>query len=401
MVPVEAIPDGSVTSPRGFVAGAVACGLRSGSGPDLGVLYAEVPCVAAGVFTTTRIKSAPVLVTRRHLRRGQLRAAVANAGCANACTGDEGLKDAALTARLAAGRLGVAPEGVAVASTGVIGRRLDMERVRRGLEQVSLSAVGGHSFARAIMTTDTFPKEIAVRGQTGGVPFTMGGVAKGAGMIHPDLATMLAFITTDAAVESGFLGECLRRAVASTFNMITVDGDTSPSDTVLVLASGLAGNPPLAGGEAGEAFAQALEQVCLYLARSIASDGEGATRLIQVRVEGALSLAEARRAARTIVGSNLVKTAVYGKDPNWGRVAAALGRSRARLNPRKLDIYQDGLCLMKGGTPLPFDEGEVRALLGQKEVAFRVGLNLGPHSATAWGCDLTPEYVTINSAYTT
>jgi glutamate N-acetyltransferase/amino-acid N-acetyltransferase len=183
--------------------------------------------------------------------------------------------------------------------------------------------------------------------------------------------------------------------------MITVDGDTSPNDTVLVLASGLAGNAPLRGGEGGEAFALALEKVCLYLARSIARDGEGATRFLEVTVEGALSLPEARRAARTIAGSSLVKAAVYGQDPNWGRVAAALGRSRTRLNPSKIDIYLGGLCLMKGGTPLPFDPSQARALLGQKEVVFRVALNLGTFAATAWGCDLTPEYVTINSAYTT
>lgn len=390
-----------MTSPRGFRAGAVACGLRSGPGPDLGVLYAGVPCTAAGVLTTSRIKAAPLLLTRRRLRRGQLRAVVANAGSANACTGHDGARDAALTARLAAQKLGVAAGEVAVASTGVVGLRLDMEKVRQGLERLSLSPEGGHSFARAIMTTDTTSKEVALRGEVGGVPFTVAGAAKGAGMIHPDMATMLAFITTDAAVEAGFLRQCLRRAASATFNMITVDGDTSPNDTVLVLASGLAGNPPVSGGEVGEAFAGALEAVCLHLARSIARDGEGATRLIEVRVEGALSQAEARRAARTIAGSNLVKAAVYGQDPNWGRVAAALGRSRARLNPGKLDIYLDSLCLMQGGTPHTFDEAQARALLGQKEVVFRVALNLGTESAISWGCDLTPEYVTINSAYTT
>jgi glutamate N-acetyltransferase/amino-acid N-acetyltransferase len=326
---------------------------------------------------------------------------VANAGQANACTGQDGMRDAALTARLAAWKLGVVAGEVALASTGVVGVRLDMEKVRRGLERVSLSPEGGHGFARAIMTTDTVPKEIALGGETGSVPFTIAGAAKGAGMIHPDMATLLAFITTDAAVDAGFLRQALRRAVSTTFNMITVDGDTSPNDTVLVLASGLAGNPPVAGGEAGEVFARALEAVCLYLARSIVRDGEGATRLIEVRVEGSLSPAEARRAARTIAGSNLVKAAVYGQDPNWGRVAAALGRSRARLNPGKLDIYLDKICLMRGGTPHPFDEAQARAVLGQKEVVFRVSLNLGREAATAWGCDLTPEYVTINSAYTT
>ncbi|MDP6347028.1 MAG: bifunctional glutamate N-acetyltransferase/amino-acid acetyltransferase ArgJ [Dehalococcoidia bacterium] len=410
MVSFKSVPNGSITSPQGFQAGAAACGLRSsGTGPDLALLFSDVPCTTAGVFTTLRIKAAPLLLTRRRVRRGLLRAVVANAGCANACTGPDGMRDAILTAQLAARKLGVAAGEVAVASTGVVGVRLEMDRVRRGLDGVTVSPEGGHDFARAIMTTDTVPKEIALRGEIGGVPFTVAGAAKGAGMIHPDMATMLAFITTDAAVDAGFLRQALRRAVSTTFNMITVDGDTSSNDTLLVMSSGLADNAPLTGGEAGETFAQALEAVCWHLAVSIARDGEGATRLIEVRVEGALSQAEARRAARTIAGSNLVKAAVYGRDPNWGRVATALGRSRARLNPSKLDIYlstaqsrtKREMCLMQGGTPHPFDKAEASALLGEREVVFRVALNMGVESATAWGCDLTPDYVTINSAYTT
>ncbi len=409
MASFESVSNGSVTSPRGFHAGAAACGLRSsGTGPDLALLYSDVPCTTAGVFTTLRIKAAPLLLTRRRVRRGLLRAVVANAGQANACTGPEGMQDAILTTRLTAAKLGVAAGEVAVASTGVVGVRLDMDKVRRGLERVSVLPEGGHDFARAIMTTDTVPKEIALQSEIGRVPFTVAAAARGSGMIHPDMATMLAFITTDAAVDAGFLEQALRRAVATTFNMITVDGDTSPNDTVLVMANGLAGNASL-GGEAGETFVQALEAVCRHLAVSIVRDGEGATRLIEVRVEGALSPTEARRAAHTIASSNLVKAAVYGQDPNWGRVATALGRSRTRLNPSKLDIFlsaaqsrtQQEMCLMRGGTPHPFDKAEAGTLLGAKEVVFRVALNMGAESATAWGCDLTPDYVTINSAYTT
>ncbi len=275
-----------------------------------------------------------------------------------------------------------------------------MDRISSGIERIELSWDGGHDLAQAIMTTDTIPKEIAVTTQIKGKEVIIGGVAKGAGMIHPDMATMLCFLTTDAAVEPDFLQTALKRAVEVSFNMITVDGDTSPNDTVLFLANGLAGNPILSG-DSLDGFQSALEEVCIYLARCIAGDGEGATRLIEVTVEGALSTEDARIAARTIAGSLLVKTAVHGADPNWGRVVAAAGRSGAEVVQSRIDLYLDHLCLVRMGVALPFDKDEAIAMLNRDEVRFRLCLNLGKGHATAWGCDLTEEYIAINGSYTT
>jgi glutamate N-acetyltransferase/amino-acid N-acetyltransferase len=302
-------------------------------------------------------------------------------------------------AGLAADKLGLSTNDVLVASTGVIGARMPMERIRDGIRRIIPTKDGGHNFARAIMTTDTFPKEIAVAVDSKMGLFTIGGVAKGAGMIHPDMATLLAFLTTDAVVEANFLKSALRKAVAGSFNMVTVDGDTSPSDTVVILANGSAGTP-IIDKSSGQLFQDALDEVCTFLARCIARDGEGATKLIEVVVEGALNQAHARLAARTIAGSPLVKAAMYGNDPNWGRIVAALGRSGAKINEKKLEVYLNGICVMEGGSPVPFDEQEMRRGLADKEVSTRLCLNLGPGKATAWGCDLSEEYVTINSAYT-
>jgi len=273
-----------------------------------------------------------------------------------------------------------------------------MERVRRGVEEIKLSRGGGGDFARAIMTTDTRPKEAAVR--TGN--FTLAGAAKGAGMIHPRMATMLAFLTTDAAVEPTFLRKALRHAVDDSFNMITVDGDTSTNDMVVILANGARRGEVISeGSPEAEEFQEALRKLCLFLARSIARDGEGASKLIEVRVKGARSLPEAKRAARTIAGSSLVKTAVYGSHPNWGRVLAALGRSGVRFSEKRLEIRLGDLCAMRDGAPAPFDERAARDYLSRPEVVIEVDLNFGTASAIAWGCDLTPEYVMINSEYIT
>jgi glutamate N-acetyltransferase/amino-acid N-acetyltransferase len=305
-------------------------------------------------------------------------------------------------ATLAAKAIGATPEDVLVASTGVIGQRLPMGLIRAGITQIVLSRDGGHELARAIMTTDTAPKEVAVAVRVGGEGFTIGGVAKGAGMIHPNLATMFCFLTTDAAVELAFLKSALRKAADVSFNMISVDGDTSPSDTVLIMANGLAGNRPISRGSRQAAiFQKALDQVCIYLAKAIARDGEGATRLIEVTVNGAVTLAQARLAARTVVSSPLVKAAVHGGDPNWGRIMAAVGRSRAEITEAKIDLYIGGVGVVKGGKPLPFDEQNVVRVFKQNEVPITVHLNLGMASATAWGCDLSEEYVTINSQYMT
>jgi glutamate N-acetyltransferase/amino-acid N-acetyltransferase len=315
---------------------------------------------------------------------------------------ERGFSDALEMATLTARKLGISPDEVLVASTGVIGMPLPMERVRAGIEKIALSSQGGHELAKAIMTTDTFPKEIAMTVRIGDSEVTIGGVAKGAGMIHPNMATLLCFLATDAAIDSDFLQLALQKAANTSFNMITVDSDTSPNDTVLLLANGLAGNKRIeAETTEAEAFQTALQEVCLYLAKCIVKDGEGATKLIEVTIEGALTSEDARFAARTIAGSPLVKAAVHGGDPNWGRIIAALGRSGAEIAEAKIDLYLDNLCLLKAGCPLKFDEEEARAVLSNGEVPIRVCLNLGRESATAWGCDLSEEYVTINSEYTT
>jgi glutamate N-acetyltransferase/amino-acid N-acetyltransferase len=394
---IETIPEGTVTSPEGFLAGAISAGINKNAVGklDLAVLFSEAPCVAAALFTTSRLKSAPVLLSQQRLKGGKVGAVVANSGCANTFTGEQGLDDAAEMAELAAEVIGLSPEEVLVASTGVIGLPLPMERIRDSLGQIVLSRDGGHELARAIMTTDTLAKETAVKVRAGDSEFAIGGVAKGSGMIHPDLATLLCFITTDAAVEKDFLKEALKKAVDESFNMISIDGDTSPSDMVLIMANGLKGNVP------DNAFQQALEEVCIYLAKCVARDGEGATRLIEVTVNGAASRLEARKAARTVVSSPLVKAAIHGADPNWGRIVAAVGRSGVEAEEAKLELYIGEIPVVKAGSPLPFDKRGLIRLLKDEEVSISLNLNLGSGKATAWGCDLSQEYVTINSQYMT
>jgi len=395
----KAITEGTVTSPQGFLAGAVGAGIKGQAKLDLAILCSEKPCVAAGVFTTNAIKSAPVILSRNHLKDKKARAVVVNSGCANACTGDSGMADAVEMAKLAAEKLEVSAEDVLVASTGVIGVSLPMERICTGIHQVALKKDGGHDFARAMMTTDTFPKEIALSVKSEPGEFTIGGVAKGAGMIHPNMATMLCFLTTDAAVEAGFLQAVLQKAVDNSFNMITVDGDTSPSDTVVILANGLSQTKTI-NKRNGGLFQKALDEVCIYLAKCVARDGEGATKLIEVVVEAAVNEAQARLAARTVASSPLFKAAIHGNDPNWGRAVAALGRSGVEVNEKKLEVYLNDVCVMKQGSPVSFDKQKVSAGLAGREVSARLCLNLGQGKAVAWGCDLSEEYVTINSDYT-
>ncbi len=289
-----------------------------------------------------------------------------------------------------------------MASTGVIGKRLPMRRIGDSIGQIILSRDGGHKLAKAIMTTDTIPKEAAVAVASDEVKFIIGGVAKGSGMIHPDLATLLCFLTTDAAVDVGFLKLALRNAVDMSFNMVSIDGDTSPNDMMLIMANGLAsGNPITQDRKLAGAFQQALNRVCLFLAKRIARDGEGASRLIEVTVNGAPSVAKARRAAKTVVSSALVKSAVHGSDPNWGRIVAALGRSGVRVVESRIDLYIGNTCILSAGKPLPFNRRELMRVLSGNEVQITLQLNLGTATATAWGCDLSEEYVTINSKYTT
>jgi glutamate N-acetyltransferase/amino-acid N-acetyltransferase len=401
---IEFIKSGTITSPEGFHAGAIRAGIKKDSGtkPDLGVLFSEAPCVASAVFTTNRIKAAPVVLSRRRLRDGRALAVVVNSGCANACTGVRGLRDAAKVTELAAEGLSLSPDDVAVASTGTIGRRLPMRRIQKAMDRIVLSRDGGHELARAIMTTDTVPKEAAVAVRADDGAFVIGGIAKGSGMIHPSMATLLGFISTDAALELDFLRTALRQAVDASFNMVSVDGDTSTNDMVLMMANGLAASRPIGrDSKQAEVFQQALEKLCIFLAKRIAADGEGASRLIEVTVNGAASVAQARRAARTVVGSSLVKTAIHGGDPNWGRVMAALGRSGAKVTEAKVDLYFGSVCVVNGGQPVKFSRRDVKRFLHGREVSITLQLNQGAASATAWGCDLTKDYVAINSEYTT
>lgn len=400
---IEFVDGGTVTTPEGFFAGAAHAGIKKDSDNlDLGILFSEAPCAAAGVFTKTRIQSASVRLCRERLKEGKVVAVVINSGCSNAYTGEQGMADAIRMAELTAEGIGVDAEEVLVASTGVTGQRLPMERIEYGISQVILSAEGGHDLARAIMTTDTVPKEAAVSSKGNGVEFTIGGVAKGSGMIHPDMATMFCFLTTDVNVAPDFLKTALNEAVALSLNMITIDGDTSPSDTVVLMANGRAGGEPIReGSPQGDTFQQALNRICIYLAKALARDGEGATRLIEVTVSGAVSTAEARAAARAVVGSALVKTAVYGGDPNWGRIIMALSNSGAELDEARIDLSIGDIDMLKDGSPLSFSEESVSDVLKQDTVPVSINLNLGAGSATAWGCDMSEEYVTINSHYMT
>ena len=399
------LAEGTITSPKGFLAGAVYCGLKHRrESLDLGLLLSERAATAAGVFTKNKIQAGSIVVSREHLgkAKGVARAIIANSGSANACVGEQGLKDAQEMAQLVARKLNFSSEEVLVASTGVIGVELPMGLIRTGVENLQPSPGSGHDFARSILTTDTRTKEVAVSFKLGRQQATIGGVAKGSGMIHPNMATMLCFLTTDAAVETRYLDQALRESVDDSFNMISVDGDTSTNDCVFLLANGSLGNKPLRTGSPGaRTFEEALTYVCTSLAKEIVRDGEGASKLVIVVVEGARSLADARQAARTIASSTLLKAAVRGCDPNWGRVLAALGRSGAEIQDDKLRVDINGICTLDGGVPIPFYREAAVAAMSEAEVTIRVSLNLGNFSAAAWGCDLTEEYVKINSSYTT
>jgi glutamate N-acetyltransferase/amino-acid N-acetyltransferase len=398
---MKIINDGTITTPQGFLAGATHIGLNGEDELDLGILYSEKPCVTAGLFTTNKIKAAPVVLSQSRFLQQRNQAIVVNSGRANACTGEAGMTAAIEMADLTARKLNLPSETVLVASTGVIGLPIPMELIQPGIEKISLSPEKGHELARAIMTTDTLPKEIAIAIRIDGVEVVLGGIAKGAGMIHPNLATMLVFISSDAVIDDKLLQDSLKKAVDGSLNMVSIDGDTSPNDTVLMLANGLAGNKPIKGGTANaEIFQQALQELCLYLTKCIARDGEGATKLVSVSVTGAVDETQARQAARTIISSPLVKTAIHGSEPNWGRIIAALGRSGAEVVESKIDLYFGNLCLVKSGSPQPVKEEIAKSLLDRPEVFIKVNLNLGEGEATAWGCDLSEEYVRINSTYT-
>jgi glutamate N-acetyltransferase/amino-acid N-acetyltransferase len=400
---IKPLPDGHVTTPKGFLAGAVSAGIKTSPGAlDLALLYSERECAVAGVFTRNLVRSAPVDVSERRVRAGGVRAAIVNSGCANALTGDEGARDAREMTELAAAHLGLDAEEVAIASTGLTGARMPMAKVRSALPSIVLTHAGGPAFARAIMTTDTVPKEFAVSVSANTRTFTVAGCCKGSGMIHPDMATMLAYVTTDAPVSESFLRGLVTEVADATFNMVTVDGDTSCSDTLLVFANGAAGGEAI--GESHEdapLLREALLRVCTELSRKLARDGEGAAHLLTVEVTGAASFDDARMVAKTIANSPLVKTAVAGHDPNWGRVLVAAGRAGARVEERKASLWMQGCVLFDRGRPVPFTEADMRQRLEAEEVQVRLDLGLGEGSATAWGCDLTTDYVHINADYTT
>ena len=400
------VPGGHVTTPKGFRAGAV-CASMYDAGPkagafDLAILYSDRACNAAAVFTQNLVKGAPVILSQERMAGGRVRAVVANSGCSNSLNGPGGYEDAKLMTELAASHCGLSAEEFAVASTGVTGVRMPMDKIKPGIPRIAAREEGGHDFALAIMTTDTRPKEIAVSVKTDVGSYSIGGCAKGSGMIHPDMATMLAYVTTDADVEPGFLRGVHREVADRTINMVSVDGDTSCSDTFLILANGAAGLARIeAGTPEAETFEQALLMVATYLARELACDGEGAGRLMEVAVTGAASVDDARRIARTVTTSPLVKTAIAGCDPNWGRILVAAGRAGGKLIEARTSLKLQGQELLRMGASQAFVESEMRARLDAGEVRIDLDLGLGDASATAWGCDLTTDYVHINADYTT
>ena len=403
--PITHVDGGTITTARGFRAGGAFVGIKTYSEDkmDMGMLLSDTPCSAAGVFTKSTLVSPSVTVNRETLAAGApVRGLVVNSGIANAGVGEQGYIDAKEMAAVAAAGLGVKPEEVLVFSTGVIGVELPMALINKGVGQIELSEDGGNQLARAMMTTDTKTKEAAVSVNLGGAAINIAGVAKGSGMIHPNMATMLCFVATDAAVEQDFLRAILPDVADNTLNMLTIDGDTSTNDSLVVLANGSAGNNPIsAGGADAESFKAALTEVLVQLTRQLAQDGEGATRLLVAEVRGARNTHDARLAAKTIASSLLVKSALYGADPNWGRLIMALGRSGAETVESQIDLYINDVCIMEGGRPVPFHRDAVVALMRSDEVTFGVNLNLSDGQATSWGCDLTEEYVVINSAYTT
>jgi len=391
-----------VTFARGFVAGAVAAGVKHEGASRLDVaLIASIAehCHAAGVFTTNQVIAAPCVITRKHVSKGHLRGIVVNSGNANACTGPQGEHDAIAMATAAAELVHVEPHDMAVASTGVIGVPLPMERIGPAIGRIVLTEAGWDDASRAIMTTDTRPK-VAQRDVTlSGGTVRIGGIAKGAGMIHPNMATLLTFVTTDAYIDGTALRPMLRSAADDSFNAISVDGDTSTNDTLLVLANGASG--VRVGAMDGSKFLDALTAVCLDLARAVVADGEGVTKVFEVRLTGAASESDARAAARTITTSNLVKTAIHGADPNWGRILAAAGRSGAKVDSAKATVRIGDVAVFEKGAPRPFDGDAVRALFAKPDIAIAVDLGLGDSTARAWGTDLSAEYVRINADYTT
>ena len=396
------IVPGGVCAAQGFTAGGIHCGIRKNkTKKDLSLIFSDVPANAAAVYTTNLVKGAPLLVTKAHLANGKAQAIVCNSGNANTCNAD-GVEIAENMSELAAKALGIAADDVVVASTGVIGQPLDLAPIAAGMPKLaaSLSADGGEDAAEGIMTTDTVMKEVAVEFSIGGKTCRIGGIAKGSGMIHPNMATMLVFITTDAAISSEMLQKALSTDIANTFNMVSVDGDTSTNDMVTVLANGVAGD-----GEDFALFMQALNTVTVYLCKRIAGDGEGATKLLECRVDGAQNESVAKTVAKSIICSSLVKAALFGSDANWGRVLCAIGYSGAEVDVRKIGVSfrsaKGTVEVCRQGAGIDFSEEKAKEILLENEIEILVSLGDGDANAVAWGCDLTYDYVRINGDYRT
>ncbi|MFC1607269.1 bifunctional glutamate N-acetyltransferase/amino-acid acetyltransferase ArgJ [Candidatus Latescibacterota bacterium] len=395
---------GGITAPRGFRAGATDCGIKDNDKLDLTILMSDSPATCAGMFTTNRVKGAPVLVSRENVKNGSAQAIIANSGNANVCNGEHGFTSAFSMIEETAGVLKIDSSDVLVASTGVIGRRFPIEKVLKGIPLAAsdLSTDGGERAARAIMTTDTVHKQTSIEVGIGGEIVRIGAIAKGAGMICPTLATMFCFVTTDAAIETAALRKALKSAVSASFNCITVDGDMSTSDTVLILANGEAGNVPLKSrSRAFDIFTEALTEVCLRMAKALVQDAEGATRLITIRVTGASGREDAHRVGMSVANSPLVKTASFGSDPNWGRIICAIGYSGVPVDEHLVTIAINGVTLYETGKVLPMDEPAMRKNMSNQEINIDIDLGMGQAESVVYTSDLSYEYVKINAEYTT
>lgn len=400
---------GGVTAAKGFTASGVHVGIRKNRDKkDLALVLSEKPCSAAAVYTTNQVKGQPLIVTSEHLADGKAQAIIVNSGNANTCTGEQGVAAARRMAALVAEKLPVKASDVVVASTGVIGQQLDVSVIEAGMDQLvaGLSKTGNIDAREAIMTTDTVKKEVTIQIEVGDTPVIIGAMAKGSGMIHPNMATMLGFITTDCAISSAMLQKAISAVVTKTFNRVSVDGDTSTNDMVVILANGMAGNAMIdAEGPEYRDFYEGLAWLSTQLARMIARDGEGATKLIECTVEGAADEEKAEQLAKGVICSSLVKTAMFGADANWGRILCALGYTRKDFDPNKVDVAFESASgyieVCKAGVPLPFNEEKAKKILSYQEVTIYVSLNEGAAQATCWGCDLTYEYVRINGDYRT
>ena len=400
---------GGVTAARGFKAASTAAGIKYKDRQDMAMIYSQEPCRSAGTFTTNIVKAAPVKWDKNQVTSGApARAVVINAGIANACTGEEGMGYCGQTAEAAALALGISAESVLVASTGVIGMQLPMDRITAGVKAMAPlldgSLESGTGASRAIMTTDTKNKEVAVRFELGGTTVTMGGMCKGSGMIHPNMCTMLSFVTTDAAISKELLQEALSQDIQDTYNMISVDGDTSTNDTVLLLANGLAGNREITEkGEDYHTFCRALKIVNETLAKKMAGDGEGCTALFEVKVVGAETKEQAKILAKSVICSSLTKAAIFGHDANWGRILCAMGYSGAQFDPEKVDLYFESAAgkmqIIKDGVAVDYSEEQATRILSEPEVTAVADIKMGDAKAAAWGCDLTFDYVKINADY--